>query len=292
MSNEASVSGLTFGSLFAGIGGFDLGFERAGMECRWQVEIDPYCQKVLAKHWPNIRRWSDIRKFPDADTIDDWRAIKVDVICGGFPCQDISSAGHGAGITGERSGLWFEFARIIRVLRPRFVVVENVPALLTRGIDAVLGSLAALGFDAEWECLPASAFGAPHRRDRIWIVAYAKRDGRQQGPEVFRRRESEPAACGEVVADATDATESEGRGNTNGGTVCLNVSNPDSIEKEWPSITWRQRGHWESEPDVGRVAHGVPKRVDRLRGLGNSVVPQIAEWIGRRIVIFEANSNT
>src|SRR5687767_562507 len=111
---------MTFGSLFAGIGGFDLGFERAGMRCEWQVEIDPYCRRVLAKHWPDVRRWDDVRTFPPDG---DWG---VDVICGGFPCQDISAAGKQAGIEGERSGLWGEYERIIRVLRPRIVVVENV----------------------------------------------------------------------------------------------------------------------------------------------------------------------
>jgi DNA (cytosine-5)-methyltransferase 1 len=121
---------MTFGSLFAGIGGFDLGFERAGLFCKWQVEVNEFCQRVLAKHWPDTRRHDDVRTFPPNES----RAWKVDVICGGFPCQDISVAGRGAGIAeGTRSGLWSEYARIIRVLRPRFVVVENVPALLIRG---------------------------------------------------------------------------------------------------------------------------------------------------------------
>ena len=121
---------LTFGSLFAGIGGFDLGLERAGMRCEWQVEIDPYARAVLAKHWPEVRRWEDVRTFPPKE--GEWG---VDVICGGFPCQDISVAGKGVGLAGARSGLWYEFARIIGEIRPRFVIVENVAALLTRGAD-------------------------------------------------------------------------------------------------------------------------------------------------------------
>ena len=160
---------LTFGSLFSGVGGLDLGFERAGMQCRWQVEIDPYAQKVLAKHWPDVGRWDDVRTFPPAPA-EDWR---VDGLIGGFPCQDVSNAGRRAGIGGERSGLWREFARIIRILRPRFVVLENVSALLARGIGAVLGDLAACGLDAEWQVLPAAAFGAPHVRERLFVVAYA-----------------------------------------------------------------------------------------------------------------------
>jgi len=162
---------LTFGSLFAGIGGFDLGLERAGMRCKWQVEINPYAQAVLKKHWPDVARHDDVTTFPPEG---DW---SVDVICGGFPCQDISVAGKGAGLSGARSGLWYEFARIIRQIRPQWVIVENVRAFTSRGIDTVLGQMADLGYDAEWHCIPACAVGAPHRRERIWIVAHAVGDG-------------------------------------------------------------------------------------------------------------------
>ena len=162
---------LTFGSLFAGIGGFDLGLEQAGMRCEWQVEIDPYATHVLAKHWPHVRRHADVCTFPPKE--GEWY---VDVICGGFPCQDISFAGKGAGLAGARSGLWYEFARIIGELRPRYVVVENVAALLARGMGEVLGTLASLGYDAEWHVIPASAVGAPHRRDRVWIVGFCSGD--------------------------------------------------------------------------------------------------------------------
>lgn len=130
---------LTFGELFAGIGGFSLGLERAGMVCRWQVEIDPYARAVLAKHWPEVPKHDDVRTFPPQGD------YAVDVICGGFPCQDISVAGKGAGLAGARSGLWSEFARIIGHLRPSYVVVENVAALLARGMGTVLGDLSTLG---------------------------------------------------------------------------------------------------------------------------------------------------
>ena len=180
--------------LFSGIGGFSLGLERAGMRTVAFCEIDPYCRRVLAKHWPDVPVWGDIRTLtcewimanatgndvarrrhsggdqPNAERISENAAI--DVICGGFPCQDISVAGKGAGLAGERSGLWSEYARIIGEVRPRYVIVENVAALLGRGIERVLGDLAALGYDAEWDCIPASAVGAPHRRDRVWLVAY------------------------------------------------------------------------------------------------------------------------
>jgi DNA (cytosine-5)-methyltransferase 1 len=162
---------LTFGSLFAGIGGFDLGFERAGMRCEWQVENEPHRCRVLAKHWPGVRRFRDVRECGSHNL------AAVDVVCGGFPCQDISNAGKQAGIDGERSGLWSEYSRVIRELRPRFVVIENVSALLIRGIDRVLGDLAAGGFDAEWDVLRASRFGASHRRERVFIVAYPAGNG-------------------------------------------------------------------------------------------------------------------
>jgi len=220
------------GSLFAGIGGFDLGLERAGMRVRWQVEIDPYCQRVLAKHWPHVQRYGDIRAI-------DWGTVEpVDLLCGGFPCQDISLAGKGAGLAGERSGLWFEYAKAIETLRPRYVLIENVSALRSRGLDQVLGSLAALGYDAEWHCIPACAVGAPHRRDRVWIVADAER---------MRKLQPQGSQC-----------------------------------HEWRRLS--DCSWWNIEPELGRVAHGIPNRVDRLRGLGNAIVPQIAEWIGRQIM--------
>jgi len=157
--------------LFSGIGGFSLGLERAGMRTVAFCESDPYCRAVIAKHWPNVPIYDDVRTLTGERLRAD--RIAVDVICGGFPCQDISVAGKGAGIVGERSGLWSEFARIIGEVRPQYVIVENVAVLLGRGIERVLGNLAALGFDAEWHCIPASAVGAPHRRDRVWIVAHA-----------------------------------------------------------------------------------------------------------------------
>ena len=159
----------TFGSLFAGIGGIDLGLERAGWKCSWQVENDPYCQKILAKHWPSVPRYGDIEQVADLPS--------VDLIAGGFPCQDVSHAGKREGIQGSRSGLWTHFARIIRLVRPRFVLVENVPGLLVRGMGTVLGDLAGLGYDTEWDSIPAAAVGAPHLRYRIFIVAYAQGGG-------------------------------------------------------------------------------------------------------------------
>jgi DNA (cytosine-5)-methyltransferase 1 len=268
----------TFGSLFAGIGGIDLGFERAGWRGKWQVEYEPFCTRVLARHWPDVARYGDIHDVHGAGACgvpdpDSWRRMvaidtaeriagvaeeessrylrcpnclpPVDLLAGGFPCQPFSNAGKRQGKDDVR-WLWPEFARVIRELRPRYVLVENVPGLLAGhgGMGAVLGDLAALGYDAEWDSIPASAVGAPHLRYRVWIVAYAT-----------------SWDCG-GIGEAT-------------GRVA-------------PGPTIDGTGWWAAEPDVGRVAHGVPARVDRLRALGNAVVPQVVEWIGRRILEAEA----
>ena len=255
---------MTFGSLFAGIGGLDLGLERAGMECKWQVEIDDYARRVLAKHWPNVRRWDDIKTFPTDALRPKWepgprgRRIResnpqpspwiVDLICGGFPCQDISTAGKRAGLHGDRSGLFFEAIRVVELLQPRWLLLENVAGLLARGLDEVLGTLASIGFDAEWHCLQAADFGAPHIRDRVFIIANANgqhhRPGNDGDAATFRAATESRKAGGKIQP-------------------C-----------EW----------WATQPELGRVAHGIPSRVDRLRGIGNAVVPQIAEWIGRQIM--------
>ena len=284
--------------------------------------------------------------------------FSVDLICGGFPCQDISVAGKGAGLAGERSGLWNDFARIIRAVRPRWVVIENVPALTARGLGTVLGDLAEIGFDAEWHCIPASAVGAPHRRERIWIVANSicagardfdespDRCGRSiAGKQLPSLRQAHgPSGTDRIVSasgDAVDVADADGASNAMRrhcadvpGEVCCGRGNPRGGERHsgqgcegssrqsacdvsdadshGPSL-WRpdervgrQRksqqaqtdgagwasdftGHqWATEPDVGRVAHGIPSRVDRLRCLGNAVVPQVVEVIGRAILAAEA----
>jgi DNA (cytosine-5)-methyltransferase 1 len=263
---------LTFGELFAGIGGFSLGLERAGMTCKWQVEIDPYATAVLRKRWPQVPKHDDVRTFPPQG---EWG---VDVICGGFPCQDISVAGKCAGLAGARSGLWSEFARIIGELRPRYVVVENVAALLARGMGTVLGDLSTLGYDAEWHVIPASAVGAPHRRERVWIVAYPNCERRHEMPI------RQPVACGEPwtagyvshQARGPHVAHADHQGEPN---VPVDAVSGRGVPEPAAGHQW-----WVTEPDVGRVAHGVPSRVDRLRCLGNAVVPQVVKIIGRAIV--------
>ena len=316
---------VTFGSLFAGIGGIDLGFERCGMECKWQVEINDYAQKVLAKHWPKVHRERDIRECSARNL--DW----VDVIAGGFPCQDISYAGLGAGLDGERSGLFFEAIRLVRELQPRAVVLENVAALLTRGLDRVLGTLAEIGYDTEWHCIPAAYVGAPHIRDRVFVLAYAsgKRAGhecrslggqertvaRTLQPKALRQRDGQivPKGSDSVCCNVSDtrcklrksraskrprSDPQAKRGSAaNDDKRCGEASactNSEGLEKRQgqDAIGAGQDGRskpgrsewWAIEPDVGRVAYGIPARVDRLRGLGNAVVPQVAEFVGRMVL--------
>lgn len=210
--------------LFSGIGGFSLGLERAGFQTVAFCEIDPWCWRVLAKHWPGVPCYDDVRQL-DASRLRADGIERVAAICGGFPCQDISLAGKGAGLDGERSGLWREFRRLICDLRPRYVFVENVGALSGRGLAAVLADLAALGYDAEWHAIPAAAVGAPHLRDRVWIVGHqhqlvADTDcsaGGRHGPDPAKQADrSEPMGagapqsgrCGDASADAVRADAS------------------------------------------------------------------------------------
>ena len=259
------------GSLFSGIGGIDLGFERAGHDIAWQVEIDPWCREILSKHWPQVPKFEDVTQV-GADNLS-----PVDVLAGGFPCQDVSNAGKKEGINGARSGLWSQFHRLIRDLRPRYVFVENVPGLLVRGMDRVLGDLAAAGYDAEWEVLSAADVGAPHLRKRVWIIAH---------PSSRQLRHQPRGGSGSNGQGATISRDNGDEGS---------LAHPKRGRREYrcsksTHIDNRQtytqdRGQWETEPDVGRVAHGVPKRVDRLRGLGNAVVPQCVEYLVRKYLI-------
>lgn len=257
--------------LFSGIGGFSLGLERTGgFETVAFCEIEEYPRRVLAKHWPGVPIYEDVRELTGARLAAD--GIAVDVICGGFPCQDVSFAGKRAGLEGARSGLWSEYARLVRELRPRYVLVENTPGLLSLGMGTVLGDLASLGYDAVWDCIPASAVGASHQRDRVWIVAHA-----EQGRQSSR-------TCGNSEPDDAYAPSSDV---------------PDAAsEHRWPGLrqafTQRDRDEpangncdgaaWPAEPDVGRVAYGVPAWAHRIEALGNAVVPRIPEMIGRAIL--------
>ena len=217
--------------LFSGVGGFALGFKRAGgFKTVGYCEIDPFCREVLQARIED----GSLDAAPIHADVRQLQPVEADVVCGGFPCQDVSPAGRCAGIAGERSGLWREMGRLIRGVRPRYVVVENSAGLLDRGFGDVLGDLSSYGYDAEWSTVSACSLGAPHMRERVFLVAYPHRQS--GGRHVWE------------------------------------------WEQEAPWGGW-----WTREPALARVAHGVPGRVDRNTALGNALIPQIAEWIGRRI---------
>ncbi len=282
---------LKVGELFAGIGGFGLGLERTGgFEVSWQVENDSFALKVLKKHWPEVRRHDDVCTFPPT-AVEQW---KVDLICAGFPCQDISAAGKGAGLKGERSGLFYEVVRITERLQPRYLLLENVAALLVRGLDEVLGSLAEIGYDAEWHCIPAAAVGAPHRRDRVFIVAHCDSDDGWNGSSSEssqRNTRLELGGCSERQFEQntnTKVADSHGVGRER--FTEKPVSRFQGLSGKLTRSRENLRKFWAVEPDVGRVADGVPRRLDRLKCLGNAVVPQVAQFLGERILEWEKSN--
>lgn len=240
-------------SLFAGIGAFDLGMERAGFRTVAFCECDPFKQQILAQHWPEVPIYDDVRTLTAARLVDD--GIVADIITGGFPCQDISIAGRGAGIGGTKSGLWFDFARLIGEIRPRFAVIENSPKLRSRGLGALLRSLVEIGYDAEWDCIPASYVGAPHRRDRIWILAY--RQGDPFCADTYRLRLHQAAM------------------HLRGDVELFNQQVGDAGSL----VGWR------SAPPLQRVVDGDPTRLDkaRIRAIGEAVVPLIPQIIGEAL---------
>ena len=281
---------MNVGSLFSGIGGIELGFEREGFKTEWFVENNPYCKAILAKRFPNAKIYDDITQLDFASL------PKVDVLTGGFPCQDISNAGKRAGIQGSRSGLWKYFAKSIRILRPQIVFVENVSALLNRGLDTVLADLAKIGYDAEWHCVPASAVGAPHRRDRIFIIATIMADSDQFGRD-NRQHHWQKRPVQDISRRCFQKDKPKGdrwqHGSGKIGQILPNTKKnmADSAKQIFQRRKRRtpkrsrptQQGWWESEPELGRVAYGIPNRVDRIKSIGNAVVPQLAQAIAKTI---------
>ena len=272
---------LTVGSLFSGIGGFDLGLERAGMKVIWQSEIDTFASRVLKKHWPDVPNLGDITKV-------DWSEVeRPDVICGGYPCQPFSTAGKRGGADDPRH-LWPAMHNAIRVLRPRYALMENVRGHLSLGFNRVLGDLAEIGYDAEWQVIPAAAVGAPHKRDRVFIVAYPNNAGMGTQRREVQRQKSSGQQKRQVVARYVFGRRGAEMANADGrrqqkcdaqiGVVSI-LSKSRERNNEW----------WEVEPNVGRVANGVSDRVDRLKGLGNAIVPQVAEFVGALVVEHSQN---
>jgi DNA (cytosine-5)-methyltransferase 1 len=304
--------------LFSGIGGFALGLEAAGFETAAFCEIDPYAQKVLKKNWPGVPIYDDVRRITADRLVSD--GVGVDVITGGFPCQDISVAGNQKGIDAERSGLWSECSRLLGDIRPRYAIFENVTNLLTGDggdwFKRVLWDISSVGYDAEWHCIPASAIGAYHHRDRVWIVAYPNSDS--QSGVTLNAGEIHPPSLLANSSECERQSGAEKQGvlrtlqengaiyDNSGGrseAYAANISNPSSEglqgseearnngkDRQEPrsqlitGLSGVQGGIWATEPSVGRVANGVPARSHRLRCLGNAVVPQIPELIGRQIM--------
>ena len=268
-------------ALFAGAGGGILGGHLLGWRTVCAVEWEAYPASVLCARQndgilPAFPIWDDIQTFDGRP----WRGI-VDVVSGGFPCQDISAAGKGAGIEGERSGMWKEMARVICEVRPRFVFVENSPMLTSRGLGTVLGDLASMGFDARWGVLGAADVGAPHQRDRIWILANANglddalRGNSKDHAETMARRKDEPrgSLCDSGKGCQKITRESRGVANTDGSQCQRNQRTKRGIAER---TNTSKQGWWEIEPNVGRVAHGVAARVDRLKAIGNGQVSEVA----------------
>lgn len=247
---EGGVNKLRVLDLFSGIGGFTLGLERSGgFETTAFCEIEPFCRRVLTKHWPYVRQYEDVRTLT-AERLQSDGVLPVDVICGGFPCQDISHAGLKAGLAGERSGLWLEYARLIRELGPQLVLVENVAALLARGMGTVLGTLSDLGFHAEWDTVKACSLGHTHMRPRVFIVAYSDRfNGRERLRHTLARAfRSLQAGDGFTGARA------------------------------------RERARLANPSELYRGADGLPYRMERNHAIGNAVIPVIPETIGNAII--------
>jgi DNA (cytosine-5)-methyltransferase 1 len=297
--------------LFSGIGGFSLGLERTGgYRTVAFCEIDPFARRVLAKQWPEVPILGDVQtaEFPDAD-----------IICGGFPCQDVSRAGKRAGLAGARSGLYRELVRALRLVRPKHAIVENVAALLGDGLDTVLGDLAEIGFDAEWDCLPACAVGAPHERDRVYIVAHAadtdgegQREQAVSGHEIRLGHEREASAFARDAANPTRFGRGPGRTRRPPDSFARvrdearrNAADPygarlafrEGLGRDaWEERAAAQRDAgqdggqsiWPDEPALLGVDDDVPDRVDRTRALGNTVLPIFPELIGRALLDAEA----
>ena len=320
---------LTIGSLFSGIGGFELGLERTGeFKTLWQCEKDEFCLKVLEKHWPDVKRFTDIHEMKEGIPY-------VDVICGGFPCQPVSCAGKRKGAQDER-WLWPEFYRVVCEVRPEWVIIENVPGLLSadsgRLFAGILRDLSSSGYDAEWNIVSAAFVGAPHLRKRVFIVAHPGQPGRQQitgsssGNEATDERRpqdedhefecdgqssrerslahanSQPSESpirdlgrGQALVETEPREQEPGRA----GDASREIADTKSIRcgrgqmlSEATRARWgictEGDNPWSTEPDVGRVANGIPSRVDRLRALGNAIVPQCSEYVGW--CILEANA--
>jgi len=278
------------GSLFSGIGGLDLGLVWAGMHIVWQSEVDPYASAVLRHHWPDVPNVGDIK------AIDPTALPPVDLVCGGYPCQPFSNAGKRQGQADDRC-LWPYMRQVLAALRPAWCLCENVAGHVSMGLDDVLSDLARLGYACWPLVIPACAVDSPHRRDRVWILAHADLfhgDGGGHGTGAIRRQRETPTTlpAGEAPAD-TDRPGLEGRvrqglpqcpPERHAGKGGASFTDTDGQHAGRIAESRQEYCQWQPEPGVGRVAHGIPCRMDRLKALGNAVVPQVAYEIGRAIM--------
>tara|TARA_R100001460_G_scaffold3923_1_gene11389 strand:+ start:714 stop:1652 length:939 start_codon:yes stop_codon:yes gene_type:complete len=306
---------ITIGSCFSGIGGFELGLERAipNSTTIWQIEQDPFCQSVLARHWPSAVIHQDIRQ------VSSKVLPYVDIMCGGFPCQDISIAGKQEGINGKKSGLWWEMHRLIGEIRPRVIVLENVAAIIQNGLSTVSESLAQLGYDLEWQIISARQFGAPHIRKRWFGVAYPNHqkqyakpinakverapesDAASAYPNSHRiwlkqhnqtkqqEKETQPAGFGQI-----ESAGFNGAAHSNSEHITKQSNMPSSMAQSTESECSSSQAGWihpenywhqnPPKPTLCDLDDGIPNRVARLKALGNAIVPQCSQYIGSQIL--------
>jgi len=284
--------------LFSGIGGFSLGLKRAGMETIGFCEIDPFCRKVLAKHWPDVIVHTDIRRLDGKDYKG-----RAEIICGGFPCQPFSQAGKRRGTEDDRH-LWPEMLRIISEVRPTWVIGENVIGIVKMELDSILSDLEGEGYQTRAFIIPACGIDAPHKRDRVWIIAHANSEGESDGPinEGPRPRQLELMADpNSGFSTVTEQAVQAGRATIISSSKDVADSESERVQRLWTSgeqkphtyggqklsLCGSERprpAYWEAEPGMGRVVDGIPNRVDRIKGLGNAVVPMVVEVIGNAIM--------
>lgn len=293
---------MTIGSLFSGIGGLELGLEWAGHgPTIWQVEQCPKLRNCLATHWPEVERFDDVR------TVGAHNLEPVDIICGGFPCQDISGAGKGAGLGGSRSGLWFEMERIIKELRPAWVIIENVASGASRWVDTIRRCLEKQGYASLPVPISAEDCGAWHRRPRIFIIAYREMSQRQWSTVAESSRRYLPSGSIGTTPTAPDfngqqlreqsgwSSGTQGkseRESQNNNAYADSQRKPQQAGSKPYIGRWAFDGSiWAAEPNVARMVHGLPGRVDRERALGNSVVPQCAQVVGEVINLLTAGKD-
>ena len=273
---------IKIGSLFAGIGGFELGIERAipNSSTIWQVEQNEFCQRILKKHWPNATIYNDVKH------INKNNVEPVDILLGGFPCQDISIAGKRKGINeGKKSSLYFEMHRIISELRPRIVVMENVPAITNRGLSEVLGSLSEIGYDAEWTIISAKDFGAPHLRKRWFCVAYPNAGRSRSNGEIQAGRD--PIKTGDSRSHAPNSDGLGSRKTSNEWITPVYCKGQQIQSWRSPQQKNTAGNYWQRFPTQSPLCHrndGIPDRLAKLKALGNAIVPQCSEWIGQQIL--------